>query len=461
MLMFSFFFHSTWSSTLQPVPGVVLHRSTSDRYQPSDSQEASCRSATQTDGDQEAGQSGVPLSQISATGYAGTTRQRQRASDRPVLPEFMYLSEALHASLKTLSERVESGFSLMERGFNYMEHLSHSSAQRLNRLEADLNRPAHHFFSKIERGMVDHLSPKQQLTVLQACNTAYLQAMQQNQYVQQSVLSFPPVPPLTRFTTVPTSAAYHCTATCIPSQAGHHYTTPMSSAAGHSTPAATAMSCAAPVWSTRTATVTTSWCTSSTKSHWATTSSPVCTERTSPDRSTATSPMHESTTTTPHHTRSTPTTTLLRTTTISPHRSTATTTLQRITSNTSPPHGTSKTQHQSSTATTSPDRSTAHTSPTRSTGRNSSSMSTVTTISPSRSTASATTEHPRGDPHSVFYSHRPRTSSSRQSSHGRRSHSGSRSKQATPAPKKKKQKDFVTQSPLSFQCFTTFLLYHA
>ncbi|XP_073428683.1 uncharacterized protein [Dendrobates tinctorius] len=258
---------ATWSGTLQPIPGAVLHRSTSDPSQPSDSQEASCRSATQTAGGQEAGQSGVTLSQVSATGYAGTTRQRQRASDRPVLPEFMYLSEAFHASLKTLSERVESGFSLMERGFNYMEHLFHSSAQRLDRLEADLNRLSHHFFSKIERGMV---SPEQQLTVLHACNTAYLQAMQENQYVQQSVLSFPPVPP-TRFTTVPTSAAYHCTATCIPSQAGHHYTTPMSSAAGHSTPAATTMSCAAPVCSTSTATVTTSWRTSSATSRWATT----------------------------------------------------------------------------------------------------------------------------------------------------------------------------------------------
>ncbi|XP_073401155.1 uncharacterized protein [Dendrobates tinctorius] len=45
---------ATWRSTLQPVPGVVLHRTTSDPSQPSDSQEASCRSATQTTGDQEA-----------------------------------------------------------------------------------------------------------------------------------------------------------------------------------------------------------------------------------------------------------------------------------------------------------------------------------------------------------------------------------------------------------------------
>ncbi|XP_073398482.1 uncharacterized protein [Dendrobates tinctorius] len=212
---------ATWSSTLQPVPGAVLHRSTSDPSQPSDSQEASCRSATQTAGDQKAGPSSVPLSQVSVTGYAGTTRQQQRALDRPVMPEFMLLSEAFKGSLKA-SARMESGFSLMEHGFNHMEHRFHSVDQRLDRLEADLNMPAHHFFSKIEQGMAEHLSPDQQLSALQACNTAYLQAMQQNRYVQQSVVSFPTVPLLTRFTTLPTSAAYHCTATCIPSESGHH-----------------------------------------------------------------------------------------------------------------------------------------------------------------------------------------------------------------------------------------------
>ncbi|XP_073410651.1 uncharacterized protein [Dendrobates tinctorius] len=122
---------ATWSSTLQPdpVPGAVLHRSTSDPSQPSDSQEASCRSATQTTGDQEAGPSGVPLSQVFVTGYAGTTRQRQRALDRNVMPEFMHLSEAFKASLKVLAARTESGFSLMERGFNHMargfNHMEH------------------------------------------------------------------------------------------------------------------------------------------------------------------------------------------------------------------------------------------------------------------------------------------------------------------------------------------------
>ncbi|XP_073433895.1 uncharacterized protein [Dendrobates tinctorius] len=256
---------STWSSTLQPGPGAVLPRTSSDPSQPSDSQEAPCRSATHTAGDQEAGPSGVPLSQVSATGYAGTTRQRQRALDRNVLPEFMHLSEAFNSSLKSLSDRVESGFALMERGFNHFERRFNSVEQRLDRLEADLNRPAHHFFSKTEKGMAEHLSPEQQLNVLQACNNAFLQAMQHNQYGQQSVVSFPPVPPLTRFTSLPTCAAYHCTDTSIQSQDTHHYTTTSLSAAGHFTD--TTMASAAPVWST-TATPMHAWSSATTRQTW-------------------------------------------------------------------------------------------------------------------------------------------------------------------------------------------------
>ncbi|XP_073405650.1 uncharacterized protein [Dendrobates tinctorius] len=256
---------STWSSTLQPGPGAVLPRTSSDPSQPSDSQEAPCRSATQTAGDQEAGPSGVPLSQVSATGYAGTTHQRQRALDRNILPEFMHLSEAFNASLKSLSDRVESGFALMERGFNHMEYCFHSVEQRLDRLEADLNRPAHHFFSKIEKGMAEHLSPEQQLNVLQACNNAFLQAMQHNRYGQQSVVSFPPVPPLTRFTSLPTCSAYHCTDTSVQSQDTHRYTTTSQSAAGHLTN--TTMASTAPVWST-TATPMHAWSTATTRQTW-------------------------------------------------------------------------------------------------------------------------------------------------------------------------------------------------
>ncbi|XP_073441984.1 uncharacterized protein [Dendrobates tinctorius] len=330
-------FFCTWSSTLQPVPGAVLDRSTTDPSQPSDSQEASCRSATQTAGDEEAGPSGVPLSQVSVTGYAGTTRQRQRALDRNVMPEFMHLSKAFQASLKALAARTESVFSLMERGFNHMEHRFHSVDQHIDRLEADLNRPAHHFFSKIEQGMVEHLSPEQQLSVLQACNTAYLQAMQQNRYVQQSVVSFPTVPPLTRFTTLPTSAAYHCTATCIPSEAGHHYTTSSLSAAGHSS-ATTTMASAAPGWSTTTATALPAWSQTTTEPAWATDTTSQhqrSTASTPQQRSTASTPQQRSTAST-HQQRCTASTTQQQSTASTPQRSTASTPQQRSTAST--PH---------------------------------------------------------------------------------------------------------------------------
>ncbi|XP_073410287.1 uncharacterized protein [Dendrobates tinctorius] len=307
----------SWSSTLQPVPGAVLHQSALDPSQPSDSQEASCRSATQTTGDQEAGLSGLPLSQVSATGFAGTSHQRQRASDRNVMPEFLHLSSAFQNGLKALAHRVESGFALMKRGFNHMDHRFHSVDSRLDRLEADLNRPAHHFFCKIERAMAEHLSPDLQLTVMQACNNAFLQAMQQSQYGQQSVVAFPPLPPLTSFTSLPTSAAYHCTATCIPSQARHHYTTPSQSAAGYSTD--TTMASGAPVW-TNTATTTPAWSTGTTTPAWHTGA------ENTPDWSTSTetTPAAWSTATTPPA-RSTATShPPMRTATAPPDRSTAT-----------------------------------------------------------------------------------------------------------------------------------------
>ncbi|XP_073416859.1 uncharacterized protein [Dendrobates tinctorius] len=400
---------ATWSSTLQPVSGAVLHRMTLDPSQPSDRQEAACRSATQTSGDQEAGMSGLPLSQGSTTGFAGTSRQRQRALDRNVMPEFMHLGMAFQNSLKVLSDRVESGFTLMERGFSNIDHRFHSVDSRLDGLQVDLNRPVHHFFNKTERAKAEHFSPDQQLNVMQACNTAYLQAMQQNQYVQQSVVSFPTLPLLTIFTTVPTSAAYHCMATCIPSQAGHHYTTTSQSAVGHST--TTTMASTAPVWSITTATRPPAWSTAP------------------PSWSTATySPARSTTTATGPPTWSTAPPSW-STTTYSPARSTATTS-----------------DPARSTATTSPPRSTATTpDPARSTATTPSSRSSATTPH-SRST---TTEHQRGDPHSFFFDPRPTSTSSRQSSTVRWSHSAKRSRQETQGPKKKKAKDFVCPFPFS------------
>ncbi|XP_073401524.1 uncharacterized protein [Dendrobates tinctorius] len=242
---------TTWSSTLQPGSEAVLHPAATDPSQPSISDEAPCRSGPQSSGDQEAGRSGVPLSLVSATGFAGTSRQqRQRASDRPAMPEFVQLSSVFQSSLKALSDRLDSGFLLLDQRFKSIEG-------RLERLEADLARPAQHFYTQIARDLAEHLTPELQLTVMQACNNAYMQAMQQTRYMQQSAVAFPPVPPLTRYTAIPTSAAYHCTATTVPSFAGPLHTTPSPSAAGLSP--AISMPSAAPAWPTTAAATTTGW----------------------------------------------------------------------------------------------------------------------------------------------------------------------------------------------------------
>ncbi|XP_073443652.1 uncharacterized protein [Dendrobates tinctorius] len=444
ILMFSLSFHSTWSSTLQPVPGAVLHRSTSDPSQPSDSQEASCRSATQTAGDQEAGPSGVPLSQVChwLCGHYPPAAEG---------PEFMLLSEAFKGSLKALSARMESGFSLMERGFNHMEHRFHSVDQHLDRLEADLNRPAHHFFSNIEQGMAELLSPEQQLSVLQACNTAYLQAMQENRYVQQSVVSFPTVPPLTRYSSLPTFAAYHCTATCIPSEAGHHYTTPSLSAAGHSS-ATTTMASAAPVWSTTTATAPPAWSQTTTEPAWAT---DITSQH---ETSTASTPHQRSTASTPHQ-RSTASTPHQRSNASTPHqRSTASTPHQRSTASTPHQRSTASTPHLKSTTTNSP-RSPTRTSseipdrqpPSRSTDTTTS-LSTDPTLSPSRSTATssstATTEQQRGDPHSLFYRATPQSTITKRSSNVRRSQGCTSVRAGYSSGKEKEKKLYSSIHPL-------------
>ncbi|XP_073405917.1 uncharacterized protein [Dendrobates tinctorius] len=159
---------------------------------------------------------------------------------------FLHLSSIFPDGLKAMGDRLDNGFNLMKT-------LIKDVNRSLHQVTADLQRPAHHFFNQIERGMLEHLTPDLQLNVMQACNAAYMQAMQQSRYFQQSKVAFPPVPSLTCLTSMPCSAAYHCMATTIPSPAGHHYSaTTMLSSVGQ--PTATTMPSAAPAWTSSTAT---------------------------------------------------------------------------------------------------------------------------------------------------------------------------------------------------------------
>ncbi|XP_077123735.1 uncharacterized protein LOC143781070 [Ranitomeya variabilis] len=179
--------------------------------------------------------------------FLGSSWQRQRASDRSLMPEFLHLSSVLHDAIKALSNRMDISHNLLNARIQEV-------TKSLEQVKADLQRPPHHFFNQIEQGMSEHLTPDLQLSVMQACNATYVQAMQQSQYFQQTVSAYPPVPSLSRLTSMPTSAAYHCTATSIPSTAGHHYsTTTMPSAVGH--PTATTMTTAAPAWTSSTDTM--------------------------------------------------------------------------------------------------------------------------------------------------------------------------------------------------------------
>ncbi|XP_077155271.1 uncharacterized protein LOC143817664 [Ranitomeya variabilis] len=237
---------TTWSSTVGPGSGAVLHQSATDPSQPSSSAAAS-GPATQP-GDQEAGPSDVPLPQSSASSqfFMGSSRQRQRAADRSLMPEFLHLSSVFHEGLKAMGDRLDTAI-------RHMSTCIQEVTTALAQVKADLQRPAHHFFNQIEQGMSEHLSPELQITIMQACNAAYVQAMQQSRYFQQTVGAFPTVPTLSRFTSMPTSAAYHCTATSIPNTSGLYYsTTTMPSAVGQ--PTATTMTTAAPAWASSTAT---------------------------------------------------------------------------------------------------------------------------------------------------------------------------------------------------------------
>ncbi|XP_077141180.1 uncharacterized protein LOC143805569 [Ranitomeya variabilis] len=229
---------TTHCTTVATGSGAVLQPAATDPSQPSSSA-APGGSSTLT-GDQGAGPSGLPLSQSSfaAPIFAGSSRQRQRASDRSLMPKFLHLSSVLHEAIKALGDR-------MDVTHNLLNCRIQDVAKSVDQLKADLKKPAHHFFNQILEGMSEHLSPDLQLSVMQACNVAFVQAMQQSQ--SRNVAAYPTVPSLSQVNTIPTSAAYHCTATSIPSTGVLHYSAnTMTSAVGH--PTATTVTTAAPAW---------------------------------------------------------------------------------------------------------------------------------------------------------------------------------------------------------------------
>ncbi|XP_069624038.1 uncharacterized protein [Ranitomeya imitator] len=238
---------TTYSTTVSPGSGVVLHPTATDPSQPSSS--AAAGGPSTLTGDQGAGPSGLPLLQSSSTApfCLGSSQQRQRASDRSLMPEFLHLSSVLHEAIKALGDRMDVSHNLLNARIQEV-------TKSLDQVKADLQRPAHHFFNQIEQGMLEHFTPNLQLSVMQACNAAYVQAMQQSRYFQQTVAAYPTVPSLSRLTSMPTSAAYHCTATSIPSTGGLHYSAnTMTSAVGHRT--ATTVTTAAPAWTSSTDTM--------------------------------------------------------------------------------------------------------------------------------------------------------------------------------------------------------------
>ncbi|XP_077144632.1 uncharacterized protein LOC143807204 isoform X1 [Ranitomeya variabilis] len=176
----------THSSTLERArpSGAELHESPSDPSQPSHSDSR----LAPPSGEPAAGPSGVPLAEVSGAPSFGNSRQRQRASDRPTMPEFLHLSTVFQNCFKALGDRMDTALSNID--------------QRLENMESELSRPAKHFFSSIAKGMVEHLTPELQILVMQACNTAYVRALQQAR-VMQSATTMPVVPSLASMTPTP------------------------------------------------------------------------------------------------------------------------------------------------------------------------------------------------------------------------------------------------------------------
>ncbi|XP_077144388.1 uncharacterized protein LOC143807077 [Ranitomeya variabilis] len=175
----------THSSTLERArpAGADLHESPSDPSQPSHSDSR----LAPPSGEPAAGPSGVPLPEASGAPSFGNSRQRQRASDRPAMPEFLHLSTVFQNCFKALSDKMDTRLSNIDR--------------RLETMESELSSPAKHFFSTIAKGMVEHLTPELQISVMQACNTAYVRALQQARVMQSATM--PVVPSLASMTPTP------------------------------------------------------------------------------------------------------------------------------------------------------------------------------------------------------------------------------------------------------------------
>ncbi|XP_077134741.1 uncharacterized protein LOC143788755 [Ranitomeya variabilis] len=204
----------THSSTLEPVrpSGAVFRESPSRPSQPSHSDSR----LAPPSGERAAGPSDVPLAEATGAPSFGFSRQRQRASDRPLLPEFFHLSTVFQNCFKALGDRMDTALSNIDR--------------RLENMESELSRPAKHFFSAIAKGMVEHLTPELQISVMQACNNAYVTALQQAR-VMQSATTMPVVPSLASMTPTPAAEQPHRT----PRAEGHrrrrhHRTEPQSPA---------------------------------------------------------------------------------------------------------------------------------------------------------------------------------------------------------------------------------------
>ncbi|XP_077141744.1 uncharacterized protein LOC143805886 [Ranitomeya variabilis] len=175
----------THSSTLERArpSEAELHASPSDPPQPSHSDSR----LAPPSGEPAAGPSGVPLPEASGAPSFGNSRQRQRASDRPAMPEFLHLSTVFQNCFKALSDKMDTRLSNIDR--------------RLENLEAELSNPAKHFLSTIGKGMVEHLTLELQISVMQSCNNAYVRALQQARVMQSATL--PVMPSLASMTPTP------------------------------------------------------------------------------------------------------------------------------------------------------------------------------------------------------------------------------------------------------------------